>query len=98
VLEDYLERDNLSEIMINGTRSMWIEERGELSQIEPHPYDTNAALLTLIDRLAEIGNTAAPDADNPLLDAKFIYVNKRGDRVLLRLNVASNLVTADQSR
>lgn len=95
-LEDFLERDNLSEIMINGTRSFWIEERGELKEIDPHPYPTLAETMTLIDRLATLGGVPAPDSDNPLLDAKFMYRNKRDEQILLRLNVASNLVTADQ--
>ncbi len=67
-LEDYLSDPNITEIMINGHKDIYVEKRGALEKT-PDQFPDVSVLFNIIDRvLAPLGRHA--DEASPLVDAR----------------------------
>ena len=67
-LENYLSRESVSEIMINGPHEIYVEEFGNIRKIE-EKLSSEAELLKIIDRiLTPLGRRV--DEASPLVDAR----------------------------
>ena len=67
-LEPLLQNDSITEIMVNGPRQIFIEQRGKLKLTDIHFYD-NAHLMNIIERiLTPLGRRV--DESSPLVDAR----------------------------
>jgi pilus assembly protein CpaF len=74
-LEDLLASEEITEIMINGPRQIYVEQRGRLS-LSPVTFESNDHLLQVIDRIvSSIGRRV--DESSPMVDARL----KDGSRV-----------------
>jgi pilus assembly protein CpaF len=74
-LEALLNDPDITEIMINGPRQIYVEQSGRLYQ-SPVTFDSNAQLLQVIDRVvSSIGRRV--DESSPMVDARL----KDGSRV-----------------
>jgi pilus assembly protein CpaF len=74
-LEQLLNDPEITEIMINGPRQIYIEQKGKLTLSNVH-FETNAQLLQVIDRIvSSIGRRI--DESSPMVDARL----KDGSRV-----------------
>ena len=76
-LEPLLQNDSITEIMVNGPRQIFIEQKGKLKLTDVRFYD-NAHLMNVIERiLTPLGRRV--DESSPLVDARFA-VFSRSDR------------------
>ena len=67
-LEPLLQNDGITEIMVNGPRQVFIEQKGKLQLSDVHFYD-NAHLMNIIERiLTPLGRRV--DESSPLVDAR----------------------------
>lgn len=67
-LEPLLQNDSITEIMVNGPRQVFIEQKGKLTLSDVHFYD-NAHLMNIIERiLTPLGRRV--DESSPLVDAR----------------------------
>ena len=67
-LEPLLQNDSITEIMVNGPRQIFIEQKGKLKLTDVHFYD-NAHLMNIIERiLTPLGRRV--DESSPLVDAR----------------------------
>ena len=67
-LETLLQNDSITEIMVNGPRQIFIEQKGHLKLTDVHFYD-NAHLMNVIERiLTPLGRRV--DESSPLVDAR----------------------------
>lgn len=67
-LEPLLQNDTISEIMVNGPKQIFIEQKGKLKLTDVHFYD-NAHLMNIIERiLTPLGRRV--DESSPLVDAR----------------------------
>ena len=67
-LEPLLQNDTITEIMVNGPRQIFIEQKGKLTLTDVHFYD-NAHLMNIIERiLTPLGRRV--DESSPLVDAR----------------------------
>ncbi len=67
-LEDLLANEDITEIMINGPRQIYVEQRGKLS-LSPTTFESNEQLLQVIDRIvSSIGRRV--DESSPMVDAR----------------------------
>ena len=67
-LESLLQNDSITEIMVNGPRQIFIEQKGKLKLTDVHFYD-NAHLMNIIERiLTPLGRRV--DESSPLVDAR----------------------------
>mgnify|MGYP000270007970 CR=1 FL=1 len=67
-LESLLQNDSITEIMVNGPRQIFIEEKGKLRLTDVHFYD-NTHLMNIIERiLTPLGRRV--DESSPLVDAR----------------------------
>jgi pilus assembly protein CpaF len=74
-LEQLLNDPEVSEIMINGYRQIYVEQRGRLT-LSPVAFESNGQLLQVIDRVvSSIGRRV--DESSPMVDARL----KDGSRV-----------------
>ncbi|HEV3233551.1 MAG TPA: CpaF family protein [Candidatus Dormibacteraeota bacterium] len=74
-LEQLLNDPDISEIMINGPRQIYVEQHGKLT-LSPITFETNGQLLQVIDRVvSSIGRRV--DESSPMVDARL----KDGSRV-----------------
>jgi pilus assembly protein CpaF len=74
-LEDLLANEDVTEIMINGPRQIYVEQRGKLS-LSPVTFESNDQLMQVIDRIvSSIGRRV--DESSPMVDARL----KDGSRV-----------------
>jgi len=74
-LEDLLANEDITEIMINGPRQIYVEQRGKLS-LSPVTFESNDQLMQVIDRIvSSIGRRV--DESSPMVDARL----KDGSRV-----------------
>jgi pilus assembly protein CpaF len=74
-LEQLLKDEAVSEIMINGPKQIYIEQRGKLT-LSPIQFDSNEQLMQVIDRIvSSIGRRV--DESSPMVDARL----KDGSRV-----------------
>jgi pilus assembly protein CpaF len=74
-LEQLLSDNEITEIMINGPRQIYIEQSGKLT-LSPVVFESNAQLLQVIDRVvSSIGRRV--DESSPMVDARL----KDGSRV-----------------
>lgn len=75
VLEDLISDENISEIMVNGTEKIYIEQHGKLFQTDIS-FQDEKKLKTVIDRIASFAGRHIDEA-SPLVDARL----KDGSRV-----------------
>jgi pilus assembly protein CpaF len=74
-LEQLLNDPEITEIMINGPRHIYVEQKGKLT-LSPVAFETNGQLLQVIDRVvSSIGRRV--DESSPMVDARL----KDGSRV-----------------
>ncbi len=74
-LEDLLANEAVTEIMINGPKQIYVEEKGRLT-MSPTTFDSNEQLMQVIDRIvSSIGRRV--DESSPMVDARL----KDGSRV-----------------
>lgn len=67
-LERLLEQEDLSEIMVNGHQSIFVERQG-ICEISPYAFSSEAALLAVIDRIVSpLGRRI--DDSSPMVDAR----------------------------
>lgn len=67
-LEPLLQNDSITEIMVNGPKQIFIEQKGKLKLTDVHFYD-NAHLMNIIERiLTPLGRRV--DESSPLVDAR----------------------------
>ncbi len=67
-LEPLLQNDSITEIMVNGPKQIFIEQKGKLKLSDVHFYD-NAHLMNIIERiLTPLGRRV--DESSPLVDAR----------------------------
>ena len=67
-LEPLLQNDTITEIMVNGPKQIFIEQKGKLKLTDVHFYD-NAHLMNIIERiLTPLGRRV--DESSPLVDAR----------------------------
>ena len=67
-LEPLLQNDTITEIMVNGPKQIFIEQKGKLKLTDIHFYD-NAHLMNIIERiLTPLGRRV--DESSPLVDAR----------------------------
>ncbi len=67
-LESLLQNDSITEIMVNGPKQIFIEQKGKLKLTDVHFYD-NAHLMNIIERiLTPLGRRV--DESSPLVDAR----------------------------
>ncbi|MBR6889256.1 MAG: CpaF family protein [Selenomonadaceae bacterium] len=67
-LESLLQNDSITEIMVNGPKQIFIEQKGRLKLTDVHFYD-NAHLMNIIERiLTPLGRRV--DESSPLVDAR----------------------------
>jgi len=67
-MEEWLEDPAVSEIMINGTDSVYLEKKGQLSRVEA-PFSDSDSIMGIIDRiLAPLGRRV--DERNPYVDGR----------------------------
>ena len=67
-LEPLLQNDSITEIMVNGPRQIFVEQRGKLKLTDIHFYD-NTHLMNIIERiLTPLGRRV--DESSPLVDAR----------------------------
>ena len=76
-LEDWLQDPGISEIMINGTQSVYLEKRGAMVQV-PTPFPEEDSIMRVVDRiLSPLGRRVdekTPYADGRLSDGSRINV------------------------
>lgn len=75
VLEDFLNDNEITEIMVNGCQNIYVEKNGKLQQTETKFQDTNK-LKIVIDRIASSVGRHIDEA-SPIVDARL----KDGSRV-----------------
>lgn len=69
-LRPYLEDESITEIMVNGTRSAFIERDGAIEPIDP-PFHDEQAIRSFVDRiLGPLGRRI--DESSPFVDARFV--------------------------
>ena len=67
-LEPLLQNDNITEIMVNGAKTIFVEQKGKLTLTDIHFHD-NEHLMNVIERiLTPIGRRV--DESSPLVDAR----------------------------
>ena len=67
-IEEYLRDDEVSEVMVNGPRSIWLERKGRLEQVESG-FKDEAHLRRIIDKIvSQIGRRV--DESSPMVDAR----------------------------
>lgn len=67
-LESLLQNDTITEVMVNGPKQIFIEQKGKLKLSDVHFYD-NAHLMNIIERiLTPLGRRV--DESSPLVDAR----------------------------
>lgn len=75
ILQELIEDQTISEIMVNGTENIFIEKRGELFQWHKK-FDSKKKLEDMIQQMVSKSNRRINDA-NPIADARL----ENGDRV-----------------
>lgn len=87
LLDEILQDEEITEVMINGSQNIFVEKRGRLQRLDRHFRDEKE-LRDIIDRIAKIAKREITDAE-PILDARL----KDGSRV----NVVLNGISLDGS-
>lgn len=77
ILQELLEDDTITEIMVNGSESIFLERRGKLQRWE-QKFESNAQLEDIAQRIAalsnKIVNEAVPIADTRLADGSRVSI------------------------
>ena len=87
LLDEILQDENITEVMINGPQNIFVEKNGRLQKLDKH-FDSEEELRKVIERIAAKIHREVSDAD-PILDARL----EDGSRV----NVVLNGVSLDGS-
>ncbi|NUM46829.1 MAG: CpaF family protein [Anaerolineales bacterium] len=67
-LQDLLEEDSISEIMVNGAKNIYIEKKGRIERV-PIAFESNDHVMRIIDRIvAPLGRRI--DESSPYVDAR----------------------------
>jgi len=67
-IQDLLDDPEISEIMVNGPKNIYVERRGQLSRVDA-AFDNDEHVLRLIERIVQpLGRHV--DADSPTVDAR----------------------------
>jgi pilus assembly protein CpaF len=67
-IEPYLRDNDVSEVMVNGAESVWVERKGRLSQVDAH-FSDEKHLRRVIDKIvSRIGRRV--DESSPMVDAR----------------------------
>ncbi|MCR5153514.1 MAG: CpaF family protein [Lachnospiraceae bacterium] len=80
ILEELLEKESVTEIMVNGPDHIFVEENGRLSEWDKH-FESEKRLNEVIQRIAADSNRIVNEA-NPLLDARL----EGGSRINIALS------------
>ncbi len=67
-IKEYLEDDNVSEVLVNGAHEIFIEKKGLLEKVDASFRDEQALLAAVRNIAQFVGRRI--DADNPCLDAR----------------------------
>ncbi len=70
VLEDLLQDDSISEIMVNGPHAIFVERRGQLTRTALQ-FSSNSALQGVIERLLQKTGRRV-DESSPMVDARLV--------------------------
>ena len=87
LLDEILQDPDITEVMINGPKNIFVERRGRLQRLD-RQFRDEKELRDVIDRIAKIAKREVTDAE-PILDARL----KDGSRV----NVVLNGISLDGS-
>lgn len=68
ILQELIENPDITEIMVNGTKSIFIEQQGKLSQLDIH-FDTTEKLKHVIGQITADCNRVVNEA-SPIVDAR----------------------------
>lgn len=79
LLEDLLNRDDITEVMVNGTEHIFIEEKGKLYEWNKH-FESKERIEDIAQKIASFANRTVNEA-NPIMDARL----KDGSRVCIVL-------------
>ena len=90
VVEDLLKDDSITEIMINGTKNIFIERDGEISQID-HSYSSPGRLNDVIQQIVGKTNKRVNQA-NPIVDTR-LADGSRVNVVLPPISLSGAVVT-----
>ena len=85
ILQDLIDDDSVTEIMVNGTSSIYVERAGRLSR-HPECFTSREKLQDVIQRIVALSNRVANEAV-PIVDARL----DNGARV----NIVMNPVAVD---
>lgn len=85
ILQDLIDDDSVTEIMVNGIRSIYIERAGRLSRVPQH-FESREKLQDVIQRIVAISNRTANESV-PIVDARL----ENGARV----NIVMNPIAVD---
>lgn len=80
ILQSFLEDDSITEIMINGSRAVFIEREGQVQVLDRH-FESDEKLLHVIQRMVAGCNRSVNEA-SPIVDARL----PDGSRVNVVLN------------
>lgn len=75
ILQDYVDNDDITEIMVIGHDKIFIEKNGRILETDSH-FSSNENLLNIIQQIASISNRSVNEA-SPIVDARL----KDGSRV-----------------
>lgn len=83
VLTEYLEDDDITEIMVNGCKDIFIEKNGRITRAE-HIFESEDKLRTVVQQIVADCNRRINEA-NPIVDARL----RDGSRVNIVMNPVS---------
>ena len=75
ILQDLIEDDEVTEIMVNGTEAIFVEKKGKISKLD-FKFESKEKLLQVINQIVSECNRAVNES-NPIVDARL----KNGARV-----------------
>jgi pilus assembly protein CpaF len=95
-IERYLRNPYVSDVLINGHRDLFVEERG-VKQRRPSPLGSVDDLRHLVARLVALTpERRTPTIDNPILDSRFYYDVPAQGKVPVRVSITIGSVTSTE--
>jgi len=80
ILQELIDDDSVTEIMVNGTESIYVERAGRLNKWEKH-FTSHEKLQDIVQAIVAVSNRVANESV-PIVDARL----KKGERVNIVMN------------
>ncbi len=80
ILQELIDDDSVTEIMVNGTQSIYVERAGRLTEWEKH-FTSREKLQDIVQAIVAVSNRVANESV-PIVDARL----KKGERVNIVMN------------